>query len=60
MVNKIINLHSKKVFFTGSGTESDNWAIKSAIDNYKERNGLVVEKCDSNAYGKRCCELYQY
>jgi nitrogen fixation NifU-like protein len=35
-------------------------AIKSAIDNYKGRNGLVAEKCDSNDYGKRCCELYQY
>lgn len=35
-------------------------AIKSAIDNYKEGNGLVAEKCHSNAYGKRCCELYQY
>lgn len=35
-------------------------AIKSAIDNYTGRNGLVAEKCDSNVYGKRCCELYQY
>ncbi|WP_238918582.1 Fe-S cluster assembly scaffold protein NifU [Clostridium sp. YIM B02555] len=35
-------------------------AIKSAIDNYKGRNGLVAEKCDSNDYVKRCCELYQY
>ncbi len=34
-------------------------AVKAAIDNYKERKGLTVEKCDSNACEKSCCKIYQ-
>lgn len=34
-------------------------AVKAAIDSYKEKNGLLVEKCDSNACGKNCCNIHQ-
>lgn len=33
-------------------------AIEAAIDNYKMRNGFIVEKSESNSCGKSCCNIY--
>jgi nitrogen fixation NifU-like protein len=33
--------------------------VRAAIDNYMERNGVIVEKCDNNIFGKSCCNICQ-
>ena len=35
MVSKAINAENKEIYFTGSGTEADNWAIKGVAHSYK-------------------------
>lgn len=34
-------------------------AIKAAIDNYKLKNGLAVEKRETITCGKSCCNIYR-
>ena len=38
-MSKILGCESKELFFTGCGSESDNWAIKGAVESYIEKNG---------------------
>lgn len=42
-IAKIIGCEPKEVYFTGCGSESDNWAIKGAVDAYLARH--KVNKC---------------
>lgn len=42
-IAKILGCESKEIYFTGCGSESDNWAIKGAVQNYLERN--KTDKC---------------
>jgi cysteine desulfurase len=37
-----INCKSKEVFFTGSGTEADNWAIKGIAFAYREKGNHII------------------
>lgn len=39
----ILGCDSKEIYFTGCGSESDNWAIKGAVQSYLERN--KTDKC---------------
>ena len=38
-----LGCEAKEIYFTGCGSESDNWAIKGAVQNYLERN--KTDKC---------------
>lgn len=42
-IAKILGCEAKEIFFTGCGSESDNWAIKGTVQNYLERN--KTDKC---------------
>lgn len=42
-VAKALGADAKEIYFTGCGSESDNWAIKGAVQNYLERN--KTDKC---------------
>ena len=33
-VAKVLGCDAKEIYFTGCGSESDNWAIKGAVQNY--------------------------
>lgn len=33
LISKILNCKSKEIFFTSGGSEADNWAIKSCLEN---------------------------
>lgn len=42
-IAKILGCDAKEIYFTGCGSESDNWAIKGAVDAYLQRH--KVDKC---------------
>lgn len=42
-IASVLGCDSKEIYFTGCGSESDNWAIKGAVQNYLERN--KTDKC---------------
>ena len=42
-IASILNCEPKEIYFTGCGSESDNWAIKGAVDQYLQRH--KVDKC---------------
>ena len=42
-IAKIINCEPREIYFTGCGSESDNWAIKGAVDAYMQR--YKTDKC---------------
>lgn len=47
---KLIGADSKEVFFTGSGSESDNWAIKGIAMALKEKgNHIITTKIEHHA-----------
>lgn len=39
----LLGCEAKEIYFTGCGSESDNWAIKGAVDAYLQRN--KVDTC---------------
>ncbi len=47
---KLLNADIQEVFFTGSGTESDNFAIKGIIEAHKEKgNHVITTKIEHHA-----------
>lgn len=45
-----LNAEAKEIFFTGSGTESDNWAIRSYAEAHKDRgNHIITSKIEHHA-----------
>ncbi len=42
-IANILGSDAKEIYFTGGGSESDNWAIKGVVQNYLERN--KTDKC---------------
>ncbi len=47
---KMLNADIQEVFFTGSGTESDNFAIKGIIEAHKEKgNHIITSKVEHHA-----------
>lgn len=42
-IAKILNCEPREIYFTGCGSESDNWAIKGAVDAYMQR--YKTDKC---------------
>ncbi|MFV0465539.1 MAG: cysteine desulfurase NifS [Lachnospiraceae bacterium] len=46
----IINARPEEIYFTGGGSESDNWAIKMIMDNYAAKgNHFITTKIEHHA-----------
>lgn len=57
-VAKAINGDSNDMYFTGSGTESDNWAIKGvALANKKKGNHIITSSIEHHAVMHTCNQL---
>ena len=61
-IAKIINCDAKELYFTSCGTESDNWAIKGAVDAYLDRTKeakahIITTKIEHHAVLHTCKAL---
>lgn len=46
----LINASQNEIFFTSGGTESDNWAIRSVVEKYKDKgNHIISSKIEHHA-----------
>lgn len=41
-VSKALNADEKEIYFTGSGTEADNWAVKGIAENYRSKGNHII------------------
>ncbi len=49
-IAKVLNAKSKEIYFTGGGSEADNWAIKGyAFANRKKGNHIITTKIEHHA-----------
>ena len=49
-VAHLIGAKEKEIFFTSSGTESDNWAIKGVAESLKEKgNHIITQQTEHKA-----------
>jgi cysteine desulfurase len=54
-VAKVLGAQSKEIFFTGSGSESDNWAIKGVAYNHRKKgNHIITTKIEHHAVLHTC------
>ncbi|MCI8660552.1 MAG: cysteine desulfurase NifS [Lachnospiraceae bacterium] len=50
-----IGAQAREIYFTGCGTEADNWAIKATADAYKEKgNHIITSKIEHHAVLHTC------
>lgn len=58
----LLGCEAKEIYFTGCGSESDNWAIKGAVDAYLQRNKVsschvITSKIEHHAVLNTCKAL---
>lgn len=54
-VAKVIGADTAEIYFTASGSESDNWAIKAAVDAYEGKgNHIITSKIEHHAILHTC------
>ncbi len=50
-----IGAKENEIYFTGGGSESDNWALKAAVDGYKSKgNHIITSKIEHHAILHTC------
>ena len=50
-----IGAQAREVYFTGSGSEADNWAIKAAAEAYRDKgNHIITSKIEHHAVLHTC------
>ncbi len=50
-----IGAQAREIYFTGCGTEADNWAVKAAADAYREKgNHIITSKIEHHAVLHTC------
>lgn len=55
VIAKSIGASDREIYFTGGGSESDNWAIKGIADAYKEKgNHIITTKIEHHAVLHTC------
>jgi cysteine desulfurase len=54
-VAKVVGADVSEIYFTGSGTEADNWALKATIDAYAAKgNHIITSKIEHHAILHTC------
>ena len=49
-IAEVLNAKKEEIYFTGSGTEADNWALKAAFEAYKNKgNHIITTKIEHHA-----------
>ena len=52
---KLINANAEEIYFTGSGSESDNWAVKAVAKAYREKGRhIITSKIEHHAVLHTC------
>ena len=59
LIAKAINAKPKEIYFTASGTDSDNWAILGTISNYKGKH-IVTTAIEHSAILEPCKRLEEW
>ena len=57
IIADIIRADFNEVYFTSGGTESDNWALRGAFSNRKNKNKIVLSSIEHSAMLKTCEDL---
>ncbi len=51
----VLNAKKEEIYFTGSGTEADNWALKAAFEAYKNKGShIITTKIEHHAILHTC------
>ena len=59
LIAKTLGTKGQNIYFTSGGTESDNWAIKSVAEQYRNRgNHIITSKIEHHAV-LRVCEYLE-
>lgn len=58
-VAQLIGAKENEIFFTSSGTESDNWAIKGVVDAYKGNGNHLITTMIEHPAILRTCEYLE-
>ena len=54
-IGKALHANAADIYFTAGGTEADNWALKAAMEAYKEKgNHLITTKIEHHAILHTC------
>ncbi len=54
-IAKVLGAENNEIYFTGSGTEADNWALKAVIDAYASKgNHIITSKIEHHAILHSC------
>jgi len=56
-VADLIGAESKEIYFTGGGTESDNWALRAAITANETRRHIITSQIEHHAILHTCKKL---
>ena len=60
-VAALINARTEDIYFTGGGSESDNWALKATAEAYKSKgNHIITSKIEHHAILHTCEWLEQH
>lgn len=55
IIGDSIGAQAREIYFTGCGTEADNWAIKATADAYKEKgNHIITSRIEHHAVLHTC------
>jgi len=55
IIAEVIGAQDNEIYFTAGGTESDNWALKAAVDAYEKKgNHIITTKIEHHAILHTC------